>query len=50
MSLQNLISDGKSIQDIGEWLNQQTAKERLLQIRGLNKKAHVICVSKKSFP
>ena len=39
MSLQNLISDGKSIQDIGEWLNQQTGKERLLQIRGLSKKA-----------
>ena len=39
MSLQNLILDGKSIQEIGEWLNQQSPEERLLQVRRLNKKA-----------
>ena len=38
MSLQNLILDGKSIEEIGEWLNQQTSEDRLLHIRGLNKK------------
>lgn len=39
MSLQALILEEKSIQEIGEWLNQQTKTERLLQIRSLTKKA-----------
>ena len=38
MSLENLILEGKTIEDIASWLNEQTPEERLLSTRALNKK------------